>query len=369
MHKISGRTVLHLTNDLTHAKFARTMLFEKEIENMSHFSTFRIENQKACTSALIGEIGAAILELHIPDRNGIEQDVVLGYADRSLYLTNPHHFGIAVGRYANRISDGKFELAGKVWQLDRNNEYGDCIHGGSAGFHVQKFTLREHSSNAVTLQLQMPDGAAGFPGNLTLQITYTLTDNGAFVLEYRAVTDKPTVLNLTNHTYFNLEGTGSSSILDHQVQIHSDRIVETDGVRNIPTGNWLTAHGQVFDLRQPVPLRDHLSPLHEKLQPYMGFDFNYAVRQDLSEVARAYAPATGITLSIASTEPALGFYTGNWLTGAYQGKGGIYYPRHAGLCFESQHFPDSPNRPEFPSTALFPGEEYYQKTIWQFSCR
>ena len=346
-----------------------SQVIQTEIKKMSYFSTFRIENIKAGTSALIGEIGAAILELHIPDRNGSAQDVVLGYADHSLYLTNPHHFGIVVGRYANRISDGKFELAGEEWQLDRNNEFGDCIHGGSAGFHLQKFTLREQTPNAATLQLQMPDGAAGFPGNLTLLITYTLTDDGAFTLEYRAVTDKPTVLNLTNHTYFNLEGVGSTSILDHQVQIHSDRIVETDGARNIPTGNWLTAHGQVFDLRKTVQLREFLSPLHEDLQPYMGFDFNYAVRQDLSEVARAYAPATGITLSIASSEPALGFYTGNWLTGAYQGKGGINYPRHAGLCFESQHFPDSPNRPEFPSTTLFPGEEYYQKTIWQFSCR
>lgn len=336
---------------------------------MSYFNTFRIENSKAGTSALIGEIGAAILELHIPDRNGTAQDVVLGYADPSLYLTNQHHFGILVGRYANRISNGQFELNGKLWQLDRNNEFGDCIHGGSAGFHIQKFTLQEQKLNAVTLQLQMPDGAAGFPGNLTLQITYTLTDNGAFELEYQAVTDKPTVLNLTNHTYFNLEGSGSSSILDHQVQIHSDRTVETDGARNIPTGSWMETAGQVSDLRKTTRLGDFLSPLHEDLQPYMGFDFNYAVRQDLSEVARAYAPATGIMLSIASTEPALGFYTGNWLTGAYMGKGGINYPRHAGLCFESQHFPDSPNRPEFPTTALFPGEEYYQKTIWQFSCR
>ncbi len=336
---------------------------------MNPFNIFHIENLRAGTSATIGEIGAAILELHVPDRNGTRQDVVLGYADKELYLSNPHHFGVAAGRYANRIADGKFELAGQIWQLDRNNEFGDCIHGGSAGFHLQKFTLQELRTESATLQLKIPDGAAGFPGNMTLNITYTLTDRGALILEYRAVTDKPTVLNLTNHTYFNLEGTNSTSILDHRVQIHADRAVETNGARNIPTGNFLDVSGHVFDLRQTVQLGDFLAPLHQELQPYGGFDFNYAVRQDLREAARAYAPATGITLMIASTEPALGFYTGNWLTGAYEGKGGKNYPQYAGICFESQHFPDSPNRQEFPTTALFPGEEYYQKTVWQFTCQ
>ncbi|MDD3887022.1 MAG: galactose mutarotase [Victivallaceae bacterium] len=331
------------------------------------FKVIEIANPAAGTSALIGELGGVILELWVPDLAGIPRDVVLGYDDPHDYIDNPYHLGVMIGRYANRIREGCFVLGNRPCRLDRNNQYGDCIHGGTAGFHLQRMQLCRLGVNAVKLTLTSPDGAGGFPGNLSLQLVYTLTDDGALSLDYRAETDAATVLNLTNHTYFNLEGRESRSIAGHEVTINSDKFVETDGARGLPSGCFLEVAGHCCDLRTPARMGRFLPELPPELQPLCGFDFNYKAPGDLNtRAASVYAPASGITLEVSSTEPALGFYTGNHLDGTRKGKGGGVYPPFSGLCLESQHFPDSPNHPEFPSTRLLPCEIYRQKTVWRF---
>ncbi len=333
----------------------------------SVFQVYPIANPVAGTSASIGEVGGAILELWVPDRTGVPRDVVLGYENPHDYLDNPYHFGVLVGRYANRIRDGRFLLGGQPFYLDRNNQFGDCIHGGGAGFHQQRMRLLNRSVNAVTLGLTSPDGAGGFPGKLELQLTYTLTDDGTFRLEYRAETDAPTVLNLTNHTYFNLEGAQSRSISRHEVSIHSDRVVETDGARGLPTGQFQEVACGCCDLGLSTSLERFLPELPPGRRPLRGFDFNYAAPADLSiKAATVFAPASGIRLEVSSSEPSLGFYTGNHLDGTRNGKGGRPHHAFSGLCLESQHFPDSPNHPEFPATQLLPGETYQQTTCWRF---
>lgn len=334
----------------------------------SAFQTYKIANPTAGTSALIGEIGGAILELWVPDRTGVLRDVVLGYDDPYDYFDNPYHFGVLVGRYANRIRDGYFHLGNQQFHLDRNNQFGDCIHGGNAGFHQQRMCLLHKKINTMTLELISPDGAGGFPGRLELQLSYTLTDDGTFRLEYNAKTDAPTILNLTNHTYFNLEGAASRSIVQHEVTIHSNQVVETDGARGLPTGRFLEVTGRCCDLQTPNYLGRFLPVLPSELQPFCGFDFNYkAPANPAVKAATVFAPVSGIRLEVSSSEPSLGFYTGNHLDGKRHGKGGIPYPPFSGLCLESQHFPNSPNHSDFPTTQLLPGETYRQITVWHFS--
>lgn len=332
---------------------------------------YSIQNTAAGSCALVCNIGGALRELSVPDKNGTPRDVLLGFANPDDYAVNPYSFGALVGRYANRLRDGRFPLDGRIIQVDRNNPYRDCLHGGYPRFGLTPMRLVTHNGNSLTMGLTSPDGAGGFPGTVELRLTYTLTDDGALRIEYRAVTDQATVINLTNHAYFNLEGIESRSIADHYVTIDSDRILEVEGgARVIPTGNFLPVEGTALDLRKGRRMGDVLDPalMPEALRPTGGYDFNYATAPDLSRAAGSvFAPKSGIRLTVYSTEPALGYYTANCLDGKYPGKCGSGYPPHSGLCLESQHFPDSPNHPGFPSTVLRPDEEYRQTTIWQFS--
>ncbi len=322
---------------------------------------FTLKN-KAGMSAVISDFGAVIAELKVPDRNGNFRDVALGYADREDYRTNPYHFGALVGRYANRIRAGRFTLDGIAHRLPRNNENGDCIHGGIRGFHLRQFTAERAAADTLVLARTSPDGEEGFPGALSLHVEYTVTERNSLRIVYRAETDSPTVLNLTNHCYFNLEGRGT--IGNHSVRIAASSMLEC-GNGGIPSGRILSVEGTVFDFRKAKTPGGILKKNPPELARFGGYDVIFPL-DDPAHAAEISAPESGIVMTVSTTEPALGFYTANHLDGRLAGKGGVPCAPFSGLCLEAEHFPDSPNHPEFPSTVLRPGEQYLQETEYSF---
>ncbi len=310
--------------------------------------------------------GGIIVSLRAPDREGKLDDVVLGYDSFDGYRTNPAYFGAIIGRYANRIAHGSFQLDGKTYSIPKNN--GDnTLHGGIRGFDKKLWTARE-IKDGIELTYVSKDGEEGFPGTLTTIVRYTLNE-GALRIDYSATTDKDTVLNLTNHSYFNLAGQGKGEVLGHVVKIDAARFTPVDSSL-IPTGELKSVQGTPFDFRTPHVIGERIDANDEQLRLGMGYDHNFVLDHpegQLAEAAEVYEPTTGRILRVLTTQPGVQFYTGNHLDGSITGKGGVVYKPRFAFCLETQHFPDSPNHPSFPSTELKPGQKFHSVTVFQFS--
>jgi aldose 1-epimerase len=316
--------------------------------------------------------GAVIVSLRVPDRAGRFDDIVLGHDDLAGYLRQPSYFGAVVGRYGNRIAKGRFTLDGKTYTLATNNGP-NHLHGGVKGF--DKVVLKGESAStsdgaSVTLRYTSPDGEEGYPGTLSARVTYTLTDRDELRFEYAATTDKPTVVNLTQHSYFNLTG-GKTDILGHQLTLDADRFTPVDATL-IPLGPLAPVEGTPFDFRKPTAIGARIGQDDEQLRRGGGYDHNFVVNrtgEGLVHAARLVDPVSGRTLDVQTTEPGVQFYSGNFLDGTVTGKGGVVYKKRWALCLETQHFPDSPNQPTFPSAVLRPGQEYRSKTVLTFGVK
>ncbi|SRR5712692_5023500 len=314
--------------------------------------------------------GAIIVSVRAPDRNGRVGDVVFGFDTLDGYLTRSRYFGCVVGRYGNRIAKGRFTLDGRTYTLATNNGP-NHLHGGVRGFDKQLWRAEPFERDGtvgVVYRLTSPDGDEGYPGTLEARVTYTLRPSNEIVVEYEATTDKPTVVNPTQHSYFNLGGEGSGDILGHEVTIDADRFTPVDDTL-IPTGELAPVGGTPFDFRKPTAVGARIGAEDPQLANGKGYDHNWVLNRSgggLVRAVRVSDPQSGRTLDVSTTEPGVQFYSGNFLDGTIAGKSGHVYQRRSGLCLETQHFPDSPNHPNFPSTVLRPGERFQSTTVFAF---
>lgn len=325
---------------------------------------FAIRNTSGMTVKVLN-YGGTITDIIVPDRNKNPGNVVLGFDNLEGYLqpANPY-FGCLVGRYANRIANAQFVLNGTTYKLAANNN-GHSLHGGNKGFDKVIWDVQVTSDSSLQLQYQSPDGEEGYPGNLEVKVVLSVTSDNSLILDYTATADKPTPVNLTSHSYFNLSAGKASTILEHELIIRSDKITAVNE-ELIPTGKLVATPATPFDFNEPKRIGDSIAKVPG------GYDHNYViVRSEKSPVfaASLYDPVSGRALTIYTTEPGLQFYSGNFLDGSLTGRGGQVYQKHAGLCLEPQHFPDSPNQPAFPNTILIPGEAYRQTSIYKFTVR
>lgn len=313
------------------------------------------------------EFGARIVSVEAPDRSGRMDDVVLGYSNLASYANDPKdYFGAIVGRYGNRIRGGRFALEGKTYEIPVNNK-GNALHGGPQGFSSKVWSGEAEGKNKVVFTLVSADGDMGFPGQLTVHVTYTLTGN-RLRIDYEAKTTKPTVVNLTNHSYFNLGGQASGDVLKQKVRIDAASITPVDETL-IPTGALDKVDGTPFDFRVSTPIGARIDGASEQLKRAGGYDHNFVTNGRpgvLRVIAQAEDPGSGRTLTVSTTEPGVQFYSGNFLNGSAIGFSGEPYRQHAGFCLETQHFPDSPNHSNFPSTELRPGEVLHSTTEFAF---
>lgn len=324
----------------------------------------------ACACEII-TCGGAVRSLTVPDKNGAPVDVALGFDALEDYRTQTKYLGALVGRYANRIGGARFTLNGKEYTLAKNSGE-NSLHGGAVGFNAKVWTVEALTENAAVLSLFSPDGEEGYPGDLTVRVTYTLSD-GALSIEYWAKSGADTVCNLTNHTYFNLSGHGSGSMEGQFIKLNASRYTPTVP-GSIPTGEIAPVDGTPMDLRTLQPIGEHISDPFEQLTLAGGYDHNWAIdgwdgtgrQAALLPAARAWSPDTGILMEVLTTLPGIQFYAGNFLGGCPTGKGGAVYANRYGFCLETQYFPDSPNHPNFPSAVLRAGEEYHSKTVYRF---
>ena len=312
--------------------------------------------------------GGIILSLRTPDRDGRLGDIVLGYDSLAGYLRASPYFGAIIGRYGNRIANGRFTLDGQTYALAANNGP-NHLHGGIRGFDKVVWSaepLETDSAVGVVFTYTSPDGEEGYPGTLRVQVTYTLADDGKLAFDYLATADRATPVNLTQHSYFNLAGSGD--VLGHELTIAASDFTPVDATL-IPTGAVAPVDGTPFDFRTPTAIGARIAADHPQLANGLGYDHNFVLDREgpgLAPAARVVAPASGRTLDVWTTEPGLQFYSGNFLDGSITGKAGRVYAHRAGFCLETQHFPDSPNQPAFPSTILRPGEEYRSRTVFGF---
>jgi aldose 1-epimerase len=324
--------------------------------------------------AAITNFGARLVSLKVPDKNGKLGDVVLGYSSVAGYEKDTAYFGAIVGRYANRIAKGRFKLDGVTYKLPINNGV-NSLHGGPKGFENLVWQAKELTKSkdpALELTLTSPNGDEGYPGTMHVRVVYTLTEQNAVRIQYWATTDKPTIINLTNHSYFNLDGQGNGNILDTVLMINADEYTPTDKTQ-IPTGKIDSVKGTPFDFLKPTPIGARINENNPQLKLAGGYDQNWILNRDhktgLVLAARAYSPKSGRVLTVYTTEPGIQFYSGNFLDGTLVGKGGKVYKYRYGFTLETQHYPDAPNHPNFPSTVLKPGQVYRQTTVFKFSTR
>ena len=332
---------------------------------------FTLRNAKG-SEAQIMTYGGIVTSLKVADKSGKLGDVVLGYDNLDGYIKSTPYFGALIGRYGNRIANGKFTLNGQTYTLPQNNG-SNCLHGGLKSFDKVVWEVIHSRANdqkaSVELGYLSKDGEEGFPGNLKVTATYTLTVDNALRVEFSATTDKPTIVNLTHHSYFNLAGKGD--VLNHEVTINADKFTPVDA-NQIPTGELRPVKGTPFDFTAPRKVGEQINADDEQIRFGKGYDHNWVVNKkagELAFVARVSEPTSGRVMEVFSTEPGTQFYTGNFLDGTITGKGGWTYQFRNGLCFEPQHYPDSPNHPAFPSTVLRPGQTFKNTISYKFSVR
>ena len=320
----------------------------------------------------VTNFGGRITSILVPDRDGKLQDVVLGFDKVEDYFPENHlsDFGAAIGRYANRIAQGRFSIDGKEYRLPQNDG-AHCLHGGPTGWQYQIYKAVEADASHVRLLLESPDGDNGFPGNVKAYVTYTLSADNAIDIDYEATTDAPTVINMTNHSYFNLSGDPTRTILDHELYINASSFTPTDDTF-MTTGDIAPVAGTPFDFSVSKPIGQDIEAHCEQLRGGKGYDHNWCLDTggDIHRVAcELYCPLTGIDLKVYTDEPGVQVYTGNFLDGTVTGKKGIAYNFRTAVCLETQHYPDSPNNPQWPSVLLRPGETYHSHCTYAFSVK
>ena len=320
-------------------------------------------NMEVCVT----NFGGRIVSVMVPDKDGKMQDVVLGFDSIQDYISKPSDFGASIGRYANRINQGKFTLDSIEYQLPQNN-YGHCLHGGPKGFQYRVFDAVQLNPQEIELTYVAADGEEGFPGNITCKVLMKLTDDNAIDIRYEAETDKPTIVNMTNHSYFNLDGDAASNA-DHLLMVDADYYTPVDSTF-MTTGEIVPVEGTPMDFRTATAIGARIDNYDfEQLKNGHGYDHNYVLNTqgDISQVAaKVYDPKSGRTLEVYTNEPGIQFYAGNFLDGTVKGKHGIYYPLRSALCLETQHYPDSPNKADWPSVVVRPGEKYHSTCIYKF---
>ena len=345
----------------------RTSITEKPYGNVhdAAISLYTLKNASGM-SVEVTNYGGIITSIVVPDKEGMMADVALGFDTLDGYLADQPYFGATIGRYGNRIGGGTFQLDGQTVELPKNNN-GNTLHGGPRGFDKRVWQA-DVTDGALKLTYVSRDGEMGFPGTLTSEVTFRLRDDNAVEIEYRATTDKTTVVNLTNHSYFNLAGQGNGNVLGHLMQIDASAITPVD-TRLIPTGELMPVEGTPFDFRKPVAIGNGIDADHDQIRRGRGYDHNFVLDgggAGLRLIATVIEPSSGRILEVHTTEPGVQLYSGNFLDGSLRGKGGAVYGHRSGFCLETQHFPDSPNHESFPSTTLRPGETYTSRTVYKF---
>lgn len=344
-----------------------------QTEHMGKFSDLYTLTNENGMEVCFTNFGGRIVSIMVPDKDGKMIDVCLGHdsiADYIRYGYQGCNFGALIGRYGNRIKDGKFILDGIEYQLPRNND-GNCLHGGGeVAFHNRMWDAQLVSNSSITFTTISEDGEDGFPGNLFVRVTYALTNDNAITISYEATTDRPTVINLTNHCYFCLSGDPSHDVLNEILYLNAEAYTPVDA--NVAViGEIAAVENTPFDFRTPTCVGDRINDTtHQQIINGRGYDHNWilATEGDINAIASIlYDPSSGIKMTIHTDQPGMQFYAGNFLDGSFMGKKGIAYPMRSGFCFETQHFPDSPNQPAFPSTTLYPGEKYTTTTIYKFT--
>lgn len=342
--------------------------FETMVDGVKPVKLYTLKNA-AGMEVCVTNYGGRIVSIMVPDKNGDMQDVVLGFDSIADYMNIPSDFGASIGRYANRINKGIIVIDGDSIQLPVNN-FGHCLHGGPEGWQYQVYEARQFNDSTMTLTMKSADGDANFPGNVTAIVTYALTGDNAIDINYEAETDKKTVINMTHHSYFNLSGNPANPATDHILYVAADSITPVDDTF-MTTGKMMAVTGTPFDFNTPRAIASGVTNFdNEQVKFANGFDHNWVLNTNGSTnelAAKLTSPVSGITLEVYTNEPGIQIYTGNFLDGTVKGKKGITYPQRASVCLETQHFPDSPNKPQWPSTTLLPGDTFNSHCIFKFS--
>ena len=357
-----------MKNSITRSKLS-VANFQKLVDGKN--TELCILSNKQGAELVVLNYGAKIVSLMVPERDGRLTDVVTGHNSIEEYLTSEEpYFGAICGRYGNRIAKGRFTLDGVTYDQLPINNGPNCLHGGIKGFNSVVWDMKQTDAQTVELCYTSEDGEEGFPGELKTVVTYHLSDENEVEIRYRAETSKPTVLNLTNHSYFNLSGAGDPYVGDHLLTINADYYLPTDETA-IPYGPKEAVEGTPMDFRTPHTVGERINEPFEQLKFGKGYDHTYILNKEKADdyafCARCSSPKTGIVMEVYTSQPGVQLYTGNWMTGNFVGKNGQRYPERAALCLETQHFPDSPNKPEYPSTVLRPGETFESRTTYKFS--
>lgn len=363
-------------NNATTVSGLSTAAFDTTINNKP-VKLYTLSNNNGM-EVCITNFGGRIVSLVVPDKNGKQTDVVLGYDNIAQYadsVNSPSDFGAAIGRYANRINKGKLNIDGKDIQLPINN-YGHCLHGGPSGWQYQVYDAKQLNDTTLQLTILSKDGDNNFPGNVKASVTYTLKSNNSLDIAYRATTDKETVINMTNHSYFNLNGDPSKDVENCILYINADKYTPSDSTF-MTTGEIAKVDNTPMDLRKPTAIGRNVNNFSfDQIKNAMGIDHNWCLNtykngkgDDTKVAASLYSPKTGIMLEVYTNEPGIQVYTGNFLNGKVKGKKGIAYNKHASCCLETQKYPDTPNKKDWPTANLKPGEEYYSHCVFKFSIK